>query len=265
VFFTARPLPFHDAAICDALNRQSPHSFPATVAYDSARGWWLTADIGAKDSKVVIEASGDGGLRSLLEGVARVQCATTFAASVQQLAFEVSLDVLRTGLRRAIDASQATADWTTATRSTLLARAEALWERSGAEHVPTSWIHSDPSPDNVRVNDAGRVVFIDLEDPWYGPILLMGALTLHSLSRRCGWRADEHAARCRPAWRDYVNACGLEPSRHAFDDWLDLALLVRLIRGVEKAAAGPPLLLHEETPRRSRAIAHELQRLLELS
>ena len=263
VFFTTRPLPFRDKDICDLLDRQAPGSFPQTLAYDEPRGWWLTADVCARDLKTRVERSERArGLPRIMRGLARVQRATANVPSIGKLAYNISLDGLRAGVRRALDASQREVGWTESARETLQVGVESLWERAGAHHVSDSWVHSDPSPDNVRVNERGGTAFIDLHDPWYGPMLLMGALALHGLSRRCGWTEAEPATRCRPAWQEYVNACDLAPDHHTIADWLRLALLVRLVRGLDRLAVEPGLLLHEESPRRSYAVAHELHRLL---
>jgi hypothetical protein len=266
VFFTARPLPFYDAELCGLLNQQSPGSFPHTLAYDEARGWWLTADVCARDLKTAIEPNyATERLPRTMTGLVNVQRATANAVGVSRVAFTISLDAVKAGVTRALDASQGEVHWTDAARATLLLCVDSLWDRTGAHEVTNAWIHSDPSPDNVRVDEHDRVVFIDLDDPWYGPMLLMGALTIHALRRRCGWTTQEYAARSYPAWRDYVTACDMKPARHTLDDWLCLAQLVRLIRACDRAATEQAVLLFEESPRRSHAIARQLHGLLGVS
>jgi hypothetical protein len=238
VFFTARPLPFPDAELCDVLQVHAPGAFPRTLAVNPERGWWVTADAGRGDALQYVHRGQDRTerLTTIMRAMAATQFSTIESDAVRKLSFHVS-------------------------RASLPAQAERLWNASDAEHMPEAWVHSDPAPDNVRVDDDGAPVFIDLEDSWYGPALLMGALALHSMSRRGGWSSEECLSLCVQAWQTYVDSFGLSPARHQFGDWVRLAQLVRLIRRVDRSADGPALLLEEESPRRSRAIASELRRL----
>jgi Ser/Thr protein kinase RdoA (MazF antagonist) len=145
-------------------------------------------------------------------------------------------------------------------RTGIVETADRLWTEVGAEEVPAGWVHSDPAPDNIRVDDDDGVVFLDLEDPWYGPIAMMGALAIHSMSRRSQWTDDERSGLCAAAWRRYTAACDLA-NHETFDSWLRLAQLVRLIRRVERSLTESPLLLEEDVPRRAWAIQRELHRL----
>ena len=249
VFFTARPHPFTDPELCDVLRDHSPSTFPATLAHDSTRGWWLTADAGGLDAARYVGRDSNRAA-CLLEAMANVQASTLGSADVQRLSYYVTRETVYDAVERLCDDE----------RVSMLVEVGRLWTDVGAANAPTGWVHSDPSPDNIRVDDDGGVVFLDLEDPWYGPIAMMGALAIHSMSRRCRWTDDERSRLCAAAWRRYADACGLA-NHDTFDAWLRLAQLVRLIRRVERSSTESPLLLEEEVPRRSWAIRSELRRL----
>jgi hypothetical protein len=255
IFFTTRSHSFDDPELCDVLEAHAPGLVPRTLAYDPARRWWLTADIEGCDSKTYIEREEGVAerLARIMTAIARAQVATVGSRDIQRLSFNVSLPSVRDGVERAIRESGDEAD--------LRSSIDGLWAAAHANDAPVAWVHSDPSPDNIRVGHNERLLCIDMEDPWAGPAPLMGALTLHSMSHRCGWTMQQSQAIGDIAWNRYVRDCGLTPERHGFADWLRLALLVRLIRRVDGSARGPGRLLHEETPRRARAIASELHRL----
>jgi hypothetical protein len=247
VFFTARPHPFTDPELCDVLNDHSRSMFPRTLAHDSTRGWWLTADAGGIDAALYVGRDTSNVAR-LLEAIASVQVSTLEAIDLQRLSYRVTRETVLESVERLCK------------DESMLVEVEKLWTDVGAAEAPIGWVHSDPAPDNIRVDDDGRIVCLDLEDPWYGPILLMGALAIHSMSRRCRWTDDERIGVCVNAWRRYRDACGVA-NHHRLDGWLTLAQLVRLLRRVERSSTESPFLLEEETPRRSLAIRAELRRL----
>jgi hypothetical protein len=249
LFFTARPLPFIDPDLCGVLRDHSSTTFPRTLAYDSTRGWWLTADAGGLNAAHYVDRDGHRAAL-LLEAMAHVQASTFGSADLQRLSYCVTREAVLEGVARLCDDE----------RALMCGMIQRLWIDVGAEKAPAGWVHSDPSPDNIRVDDDGGVVFLDLEDPWFGPILLMGALAIHSMSRRCRWTDDERSALCANAWQRYAAACGFA-NHDTFESWLRLAQLVRLIRRVERSTTESPLLLEEEVPRRSWAIRSELRRL----
>ncbi len=261
VFFTARPLPFRDPELCDVLRDHSPASFPHTIAWDSGRGWWLTADIGGLDAARYVQPGESGRqVARLLEAIAAVQVSTLGSRDLVRLSSPVTRDTVIAGVARLFEAIRTDVVVTDDEHASILVEVANLWDAVGGEQAPTGWVHSDPAPDNIRIDDEGRIVFLDLEDPWYGPVPLMGALAIHSLRRRNRWRDDEFSALGAEPWRRYVTACGL--AKHgSFEAWLRLAQLVRLIRRVDRSATESALLLEEEVPRRSRAIRAELGRL----
>jgi hypothetical protein len=261
VYFTARPRPFVEPELADVLEAHSPLAFPRTLAEDPNRGWWLTDDVGGYDALEYVRRGDETALRlsRLMLAMANVQIATIGSKDVERLSFDITRESIRGAVARSLNAIRDDVRWTNAQSRVLLNGSDRLWDESGAEHVPRGWIHSDPAPENVRVVDRGAVVFIDLEDPWHGPILLLGALAIHSLIRRGSWSAStigDHA------WTQYLDACNLDPRRHQLETWHRLAQLVRLLRRVDRSSVGPRLLLDEETPRRSFAIADGLSRLL---
>lgn len=260
VFFTTRACRFDDARLCDALDAHAPGVFPRTLAYDDAKRWWLAADVEAGDSKVFIGAAANTPhrLSQVMRMIANVQVATVGSHEVRGASFDVSQPAVCDGVTRTIAAVGVESP--IATRDGVIA-VNGVWTAARAGDVPFAWIHSDPSPDNVRVTNHGMLRLIDFEDPWYGPAPLMGALVLHSMGRRCQWRSEELRVLCDSAWTDYLRALDLTPERHELDSWLRLAALVRLIRRVDASSQWPGRLLYEETPRRLRAIATDLQRL----
>jgi Phosphotransferase enzyme family len=257
VFFTARPLPFRDPELCDVLRDHSSSAFPTTLARDQERGWWLTADVGGHGSARYVSRNWHRASR-LLEAMANVQVSTLGSIDLQRLSYCVTRETVPTSVARLIESIRDDAHMCDDDRASMLVEVARLWIDVGAEDAPAGWVHSDPSPDNIRVDDDGRLVFLDLEDPWYGPVALMGALAIHSMTRRCRW--EEAPGLCAHAWRRYADACGLATD-HTLDSWLRLAQLVRLIRRVERSMTESPLLLEEEVPRRSWAIRAELRRL----
>jgi hypothetical protein len=248
VFFTARPLPFCDPELCHVLRDHSPSTFPTTLAHDPKRGWWLTPDVGGLDAARYIDRDGNRAAR-LFDAIADVQVSTRESADLQRLSYCITRETLLAGVDRLCDDE----------RASMAVEVDRLWSDVGAEDAPAGWVHPDPSPDNIRVESNGGLVFLDLEDPWYGPIPLMGALAIQSIRRRSRWTDDERRRTFSVAWQRYMAACGV--THHAFDAWLRLAQLVRLIRRVERSATASPLLLEEEVPRRSWAIQSELRRL----
>jgi hypothetical protein len=262
LFFTARPPPFLEPDLCDVLRAHARSAFPVTVAHDAEQGWWLTADVGGRETSEYVR-HGDlptQRLCDVMRAMADVQISTAGSADLQSLSFCVTRQSLRAGVVCAIEDCDLDIHWTARERAALLARVDALWDESCADGAVDTWIHSDPAPANVRIDGHGRAVFIDFEDPWYGPALLKGALAISSIPRR--WpqpRPDREA--CEAAWQAYVSAFALESDRYRIDPWLTLARLVRLVRRADRSRTEAPLLLYEETPRRAEATASELRRL----
>lgn len=240
LFFTCRPLPFHDPDVSEALRAYAPRAFPPTLARHDERGWWLTGEVKGRDLLSATRAAPASAIPEIMTAIARIQGKTSGYRPPAGSVTTIALESLVAGVSRL------------STDPALPGRARDHWIAAGASGAPAGWIHSDPSPSNVRVDDRGRIAFIDLDDAWHGPQLLLGALAIDGLRHRAG--LDSAAA-----WRAYVTALGYGSSDSTPQVWIRLARLVKLMRLAARSAELPALLLGEEAPRRDAAIASELR------
>ena len=176
----------HEAELTQALHGLMPRHFPATLAYDPERHWWLTPGVPGNDLTTV-PVSEEVWLAAIKLLAAAQRKAMTSRPVTRALAHRrfgaVQCSAVATRVRRMLSEGPFKEHWSVDRLNTLEARLDTAIDRYFSLELPPTWTPADFVGFNI-FNHNGHVWFIGVEESYLAPPTLAVSRLFHDLRFR---------------------------------------------------------------------------------
>jgi hypothetical protein len=176
----------HEAELTQALHALMPRHFPATLAYDPDRHWWLTPGVPGSDltSAPVTEEVWHAAIKLLATAQRKAMTSRPVTSALAHRRFGAQqCCAVATRVRRMLADGPFKEHWSAERLDTLEARLDTAIGRYFALELPSTWTPADFVGLNI-FNDNGHVWFIGVEESYLAPPTLAVSRLFHDLRFR---------------------------------------------------------------------------------